>query len=269
MSQVTLEEIIGCDFQLTVLGSGSKGNCSLISQADTHFLIDAGFSMKEIGARLEKVGFSLKDLDGIVVTHEHSDHIQSAHSISRKAQIPIYCTEGTYLSAFRDKNFYDWVEVFPGRSFKIGDVAVHPISLPHDAADPIGLRMECMGKTIGHLTDFGYVSGLIRESLQKCDVLLIEANHDLRMLKEGPYPWPLKQRIASRLGHLSNDALLEFLPDIVHDSLQHLVLAHMSETNNNPRLLALQVRQTLLRLGLPLLSFTIASQYEPLSLTNG
>ncbi|MCB1052567.1 MAG: MBL fold metallo-hydrolase [Acidobacteria bacterium] len=256
---------VAVDFQLTVLGSGSSGNCSLVSHGDTHILIDAGFSGKEIMARMVASGIEPEQLTAVLVTHEHSDHIKSAHTISRKFKIPILSTEGTYLSAFRDRNFYEWVQVFPGRSFAVGEMVIHPISLPHDAADPIGFRIECGERILGHLTDFGYVSGLVRESLKGCDLLLVEANHDLRMLREGPYPWLLKQRIASRLGHLSNDSLLELLPDILSEKTQHLILAHMSETNNNPKLLTLQVRQTLNRIGLTRIPFTIAAQHQPMT----
>jgi phosphoribosyl 1,2-cyclic phosphodiesterase len=255
---------VALDLSLTVLGSGSSGNCSLVSAGDTHLLIDAGFSAKEICKRLEACGFSPDQLTALLVTHEHSDHIQSVHTLSNRLELPIYCTEGTFTTAISGKRFFDWIEVVPGRCFEIGGVDLHPISLPHDAQDPVAFRIEHGGKTLAHMTDFGYVSGLVRESLKGCDLILLEANHDLDMLKAGPYPWMLKQRIASRLGHLSNEAFLEVLPDILHDGVTHLVLGHMSETNNDPRLLTLQVRRTLRRLGLESIPFTIATQREPL-----
>ena len=254
----------GSHFSLTVLGSGSSGNCSLVSHGDTHLLIDAGFSAKEIAARLVSTGFDPEKLTAVLVTHEHSDHIRSVHTLSRKYKIPLFSTEGTFETAIHGKSFFDWVEIIPGRSFQIGTMCIHPITLPHDAADPVGFRIECDGRKLGHLTDFGYFSGLVKESLKGCDTLLVEANHDLEMLQNGPYPWPLKQRIASRLGHLSNEALLESLPELVHEDLRHMVLAHLSETNNDPRLVALQVRQTLRRIGLGQLKFTLAKQDEPL-----
>jgi len=254
---------IALGLSLTVLGSGSSGNCSLISAGDTHLLIDAGFSAKEICKRLDACGFSPDQLTALLVTHEHADHIQSVHTLSNRLGLPIFCTEGTFSAAISGKRFFDWVEIIPGKSFDIGGVAIHPISLPHDAEDPVAFRVEHGGKTLAHMTDFGYVSGLVRESLKGCDLILLEANHDLDMLKEGPYPWMLKQRIASRLGHLSNDAFLEILPDILHEDVRHLVLGHMSETNNDARLLTLELRRTLKRLGLDI-PFTIAKQNEPL-----
>lgn len=255
---------IGVDFCLTVLGSGSSGNCSLVSHGDTHLLIDAGFSGKEIQRRLESVGFDPKDLTAVLVTHEHSDHIKSVHTLSNRFEIPILCTEGTFQAAIQGKRFYDWIEIVAGRGFDIGGMAIHPISLPHDAEDPVGFRIECNDRKLGHLTDFGYASGLVRESLKGCDLLLVEANHDLEMLKDGPYPWMLKQRIASRTGHLSNEALFEMMGDILHDQVRHIVLAHMSETNNDPRLLTLQTKRRLRQLDLGQIPFTIASQTEPL-----
>lgn len=264
VEETTQKPETGLDFTLTVLGSGSSGNCSLVSYGDIHLLIDAGFSAKQIGLRMQAVGFDMQDLTAVLVTHEHSDHVKSAHTISNRQKIPIITTAGTYHAAFEEKKVYDWVQVKPGKGFDLGSMAIHPISLPHDAADPIGFRIECGNRTLGHITDFGYPSALVRESLKNCDILLTEANHDLDMLKEGPYPWSLKQRIASRLGHLSNESLFEMLPDILHDNLQHLVLAHLSDTNNNQKMLHMQLKRQLKRQGMPDLPFTIAQQHEPL-----
>ena len=256
--------LVGYDFSLTVLGSGSSGNCSLISCEQTHLLIDAGFSGKEVCRRMLLAGFAPEDLTAILVTHEHGDHIQSVHTLSNKFSVPIFCTEGTFTTAIQGKRFFDWHEVIPGRSFSIGPMSIHPITLPHDAADPIGFRVECNGRKLAHLTDFGYVTGLICESLKGCDILVVEANHDLEMLKAGPYPWMLKQRIASRLGHLSNEAFYEMLPEILHDDVSHMILAHMSDTNNDPRLVSVQLKRRLRQLGLSKIPFTIAPQHEPL-----
>lgn len=251
-------------FRMTVLGSGSSGNCCLVSCGDTHVLIDAGFSAKQIEARMRMRGFEPEQLTAVLVTHEHSDHIKSVHTLSYRYKIPLYATEGTFAAAVEGKRFFDWIALKPGNCFKLGEMWFHPISLPHDAADPVGFRVEAQDRTFAHITDFGYTSGLVRESLKGCDLMVVEANHDLQMLKDGPYPWSLKQRIASRLGHLSNEALFEMFPEIVHDDLKHIVLAHMSETNNDPRLLRLLTKRTLKRLGLPDLPFTIAKQNEPL-----
>ncbi len=270
MTLATLEKdpshsAVGLGLALTVLGSGSSGNCSLVSAGETRILIDAGFSAKDTLARIEAAGLEPGGLDGILVTHEHSDHIKSVHTLSRKFGAPIYCTEGTFTAAIHGKAFYDWQAVVPGRSFNIGRLCIHPISLPHDAADPLGFRIECDGKVLGHMTDFGYPSGLVRESLKGCDLLMVEANHDLDMLKNGPYPWYLKQRIAGRLGHLSNESFFEMLPDILHDGVRHLIIGHMSRTNNDPRLVTFQTKRLLRQMGLPHLPFAIAEQDRPLA----
>ncbi len=253
----------GLDFFLTVLGSGSSGNCSLIRMGETNILIDGGFSCKEIRARMRRARVHPKKLTAILVSHEHSDHIRSVHTLSRVFKVPVFCTQGTFDMVFRDKKLFDWQEITPGRSLAIGPMCIHPISLPHDAADPIGFRIECEGRKLAHITDFGYPSGLVKESLKGCDTLMVEANHDLDMLKDGPYPWPLKQRIASRLGHLSNESFIEMLPEILDDRVEHMVIGHISRTNNDPRLLTLQLKRTLKRLGLEKIPFHIAVQDEP------
>lgn len=258
------ETATAVDLRLSVLGSGSSGNCSLIQHGATRLLIDAGFSARETERRLGLLGCAAEELTALLITHEHADHVRCAHTLSRRYRLPIFCTEGTYQAALRDLDFFDWVQVHPGRSFAFGSLAVHPITVPHDAADPIGFRLESEQGRIGHVTDLGYMSGLVRESLKGCDLLLVEANHDLHMLRDGPYPWPLKQRVGGRLGHLSNHALLEALPEIVGRQTSHLVLAHLSQENNHPLLLANQVRLTLKAMGLAELSFSIASQDEPL-----
>lgn len=255
---------MGFDFSLTVLGSGSAGNCSLIRFGETRLLIDSGFSGKETCQRMEQTGVAADSLDAILVSHEHSDHIQSVHTLSRRFEAPIYCTTGTFEVAIAQKKFFDWQQVSSGHSFMVGKMCIHPITLPHDAVDPIGFRIECEGKVLTHLTDFGYPSGLVRESLKGCDSILLEANHDLGMLRDGPYPWYLKQRIAARLGHLSNESFYEILPEILHEDMNHLVIAHMSSTNNDPRLVAFQTRRILRRMGLASLPFTIAKQDEPM-----
>lgn len=263
----TTNQDVRTDFSLTVLGSGSSGNCSLLTHGDTHVLIDAGFSGKEIQSRMSEMGFDPKQLDAILVTHEHSDHIRSVHTLSRRFEAPIYTTEGTFSAVIAGKKFYDWQEILAGRSFKIGEMDFHPISLPHDAEDPVGFRVECGDKKLAHLTDFGYASGLIRESIKGCDALLVEANHDLDMLKDGPYPWYLKQRIAGRLGHLSNEHFFEMMEDLLCEDVQHVIIAHMSQTNNDPRLVTLQMKRTLRRLGLKT-PFGIAQQDTPYQTIN-
>lgn len=246
--------------QLLVLGSGSSGNSSVVTCGGRRLMIDAGFSMKETERRLALAGVSPSEIEGVLVTHEHGDHVKCVHTFTRRHGIPFYATRGTYEEAFGGKKAGTWVEIRPGDNLKVAGMAVHAMTLPHDASDPLGFRIEGGGKILGHVTDVGYVSGLLREYLRGCDLLLIEANHDVDMLRNGPYSWPLKQRVAGKLGHLSNDDLIAFLPEVLHDGLRHLVLAHLSETNNDPRMLGVQVRRALTRLGLSPLPFSIAQQ---------
>lgn len=251
-------------FTVTVLGSGSSGNATLVSDGEALVLIDGGFSGKEIARRMERRGFDPHQLSAVLVTHEHSDHIKSVHTLSNRYKIPLLCTEGTFAAALQEKKFFDWQQLFSGRSLQIGRMTFHPITLPHDAADPVGFRVECDGRRLAHMTDFGYISGPVLESLRDCHTLIVEANHDPAMLMDGPYPWFLKQRIAGRHGHLSNDALFEALPDVLHDDVQHVVFAHMSQENNHPAKVKALMKQTLRRLGLNKIPYQIAPQDDPL-----
>ncbi len=248
---------------VTILGSGSRGNSAVIACGETQFLLDSGFSGIEVQRRMEKAGLCMDKLQGILVTHEHSDHIQSAHTLSHRLKIPIYTTEGTFSAAFANKRHYDWIEIQSGTSFSLGQIDIHPVTLPHDASDPVGFRFEAMGRRCAYITDFGYPSGPVLEALRHCHGLIVEANHDLDMLRNGPYTWPLKQRIASRTGHLSNDALLEIFERILSEEVSCLALAHISENNNHKGLLSMQVQKKLKEMGLSGLNYFLADQHEP------
>jgi len=250
--------------QITILGSGSGGNSAVISSGSTHLLLDSGFSGKEIQKRLAMCGIDEQLISGILVTHEHGDHVQSAHTLSNRFQIPIYCTEGTFTSSFATRKFYDWIQIQSGHSFNLGDIAVHPITLPHDASDPTGFRFEANNRICTYITDCGYASGPVLEALKGSHALVVEANHDLDMLRDGPYPWPLKQRVASRTGHLSNDSLFEIFEEIISTDTTQLMLAHISENNNHPGLLKMQTKKKLKALGLSSLPFSLAEQHHPM-----
>jgi phosphoribosyl 1,2-cyclic phosphodiesterase len=258
---------------VTVLASGSKGNCALVSSSRTKILVDAGISARETFRRMEMVGESPRSLSAVVISHEHCDHIAGLWVLAKKLKIPVFMTGAThqaYERAERDKHeegkALPKCEVFKaGHSFQIGDISVMPFTIPHDAADPVAFTFKVEGVKIGVVTDLGYMPYSVVQQTRNCDMLMIESNHDLEMLRIGPYPWSVKQRVMSRLGHLSNDSLAEFLRNEYDGGAAFVVLAHLSEHNNHPELArtaaerALSGRQNLLRNRL-----VLASQTHPL-----
>ncbi|HVZ82220.1 MAG TPA: MBL fold metallo-hydrolase [Terracidiphilus sp.] len=276
--------------RFTVLGSGSKGNCSVVTGGQTRILVDAGMSCREIFRRMKQAGEDPAALDAILVTHEHQDHINGLAVTARKLGIPVCFTEGTHrawmrwLMPRRQMTYAQWleqckqqaaarqaeaeategepdeidlaaeaeaepaapakdptwlpaVEYFEaGQPFQIGDIAVSPFTIPHDAADPVGFVFQAEGVRMAVATDLGYMPPNVKAQLKKLDLLLLESNHDLEMLKDGPYPWSVKQRVLSRVGHLSNDAAADFLEQEYDGRAMYVVLGHLSESNNLPEL---------------------------------
>ena len=248
--------------QFCVLASGSSGNCSLIATARTRVLVDAGLSVKELAKRLASVGHQLDGIDAVVVTHEHSDHVAGLARLCRKFKVAVYVSRlaAPHLDFGEDQPA---MEVFQaGSRFPIGDLEVQSFTLPHDASDPLGLCFEHAGVKIGIATDLGYVTDSVRFHLRGCHALLLESNHDLDMLKVGPYPWSVKQRVMGRMGHLSNDGMCDFLARDLDTSVNNLILGHLSEHNNHPELVRMMACGTLQRRGLNL-PISIASQKEP------
>ena len=226
------------DYNLAVciLASGSRGNAIFVSSGSTSILIDAGLSGIEIERRFKSKELSLKDLDAILVSHEHADHIQGVGVLSRRFNLPVYISSKTQQAAFSQLGNVGAVKNFAcGTTFQINDLAVHPFSISHDAEDPVGFTVNQNGTTIGIATDLGIATAMVKEHLKGCGLLILEANHDEDMLINGPYPWSVKQRIKSRTGHLSNAASKNLLKEIQHDRLKHVILAHLSETNNTPQ----------------------------------
>jgi len=260
--------------RISVLGSGSKGNCTVLASSRTRILIDAGFSHRNLRKRMRACGEDPKSLNAVVVTHEHADHVNGLRVIAKKLRIPIYMTRGTYKAWQqweREQNDdepaqLDCMEPFDaGRSFQIGDIDVMPFTIPHDAADPVGFTFKIEGVKIGYATDLGYVPASVKHHLKGCDGLVLESNHDLEMLRTGPYPWVVKQRVMSRVGHLSNDALAQFLTEDYDGGAAFLVLAHLSEQNNHPEIARKCAEQALgLRPSLFSHRLALASQTEPL-----
>ncbi len=237
------------DYSLAVcvLASGSRGNAIYISDGPTSILVDAGFSGTEIRRRFKSRGLSPNDLDAILVTHEHSDHIQAVGVLSRQLKLPVYLSRKIQKKVSRCGPFYETKTFQCGETFQIYNLAIHPFALSHDATDPLGFTISQNGRRIGLATDLGMVTPLVKENLKDCHMLIIEANHDPDMLINGPYPWPLKQRIQCRLGHPSNQQSQQLIKALQHSRLEHVILAHLSETNNAPRKVLEEVSKALTR----------------------
>ena len=216
------------------LASGSKGNCLYLEIGETRLLVDAGLSLREITARLAAVGLEPDAIHGVLVTHEHVDHIRSAGSFARRHQVPVLVSYATRQAASSYLKKAPLLEFETGYSFTFRDCMIDPFPITHDCSDPVGFLVESTEGRFGSATDLGVVTRLVREKLKGCRGLNLEANHDPEMLQNGPYPWHLKQRIKSRHGHLSNQESLELLHDLAHEGLEALVLAHLSEVNNHP-----------------------------------
>lgn len=223
--------------RFALLGSGSEGNALVVQAGTTCVLMDCGFNLTETTARLSRLGLEPAQLSGIVVTHEHSDHISGVARLARKYAIPVWLTHGTLRAHARSMGDLPTVtEITPEIGFSIGDVAVQPYVVPHDAAEPVQYVFGNGKSRLGVLTDVGCATPHIEEMLSGCDALVLECNHDADMLRNGDYPYPLKQRVGGRLGHLSNGAAAALLARLDNSRLQHIVAAHLSQSNNLPEL---------------------------------
>jgi len=256
-----------------MLASGSRGNCAIVASACTKILVDAGLSCRETFRRMKIVGDDPLSLSAILITHEHSDHIYGLATLAKKLRIPVFMTGATHQAwarAMRDehgeKPQLEKFERFEsGHSFQVGDIVVKPFTIPHDAADPVGFTFRAEGIKVGIATDLGYLPVSVRDHLRGCDVLVMESNHDLEMLRVGSYPWSVKQRVMSRVGHLSNEALADFLGNDYDNSATFVVLAHLSQENNHPEIARRQAERALAtRGGLFCNRLLLASQAEAL-----
>jgi phosphoribosyl 1,2-cyclic phosphodiesterase len=334
--------------RMTVLASGSKGNCTVVSSSRTRILVDAGVCCRELFKRMAEAGEDPATLDAILITHEHQDHIQGLAVTARKLGIPVYFTESTHrawvrwMTPRKRVTYADWlaarkqqdetaaasdaansgparsgpahsgpahsgpgdtglatscteereafeeesecarreagpdagpdpcalpaIEYFSaGEAFSVGDIAVTPFTIPHDAADPVGFLFEAEGIRIGLATDLGYMPPNAVRHLRRCDVLMLESNHDLDMLRDGPYPWSVKQRVMSRVGHLSNHAAAQFLEREYDGGAVYVILAHLSESNNLPALARISAEHALRdRMSLLANKLMLATQSRPL-----
>ena len=323
---------------MTVLASGSKGNSTIVASSTTRILVDAGLSCREILRRMKAAGEDPADLDAMLITHEHQDHVQGLAVTARRLGIPVYLTEPTHrawvrwLTPRKRITYAEWleqrrkqgaelraqgtengavpvadadppvtsrvnadytaepdpeekaaaeeslaepekdpaalpaVEYFQsGNLFRIGDIGVTPFTIPHDAVDPVGFVFEVEGARLGVATDLGYIPSNLHAHLRRCDVLMLESNHDLEMLRDGPYPWAVKQRVMSRVGHLSNDAAAEFLARSYDGHAAWVVLAHLSESNNLPELARISAERALRdKMNLMANKLVLAEQSRPM-----
>lgn len=223
------------------IASGSSGNCIYVGSDKTHLLVDAGISKKRIEEGLRELEIKGEELSGILITHEHSDHIQGLGVFSRKYEIPIYATQGTIEGI---KSYSGLGKMPDGllnpiqidKTFTLGDIQIDPFAISHDANEPSGYRCECGDKSAAVATDLGIYTDYIVEKLKGLDAVLLEANHDVHMLEVGAYPYYLKRRILGEKGHLSNELSGRLLCDILHDDLKYIVLGHLSKENNYSRL---------------------------------
>ena len=252
--------------RFSVLGSGSRGNALFIESGQTAILIDSGFSGKETAARLTRIGRDIDSLDAIFVTHEHHDHISGVGVLSRRCQIPVFANEGTFLGGAKTlSKLSQRCEFQTGDSVDFKDLQIRSFSVSHDTGDPVGFVVGNGAHSIGCCTDTGIASRMIGQRLNGCDALVLEFNHDPEMLKNGPYPQSLKQRVRSSHGHLSNGDAADLLQNIVHQNVQRIVLAHLSETNNLPEI-AYREAAKVLNGRLELSALEIAGQNHPTSL---
>lgn len=251
--------------QLTILGSGSGGNSAYVETEETRILVDAGFSARQIRQRLASIGRAPESLNGILITHEHSDHIQGLAVLCAQLQIPIYCNRLTKdaLERLLQARF-NWRIFGTGDTFDIGDIKVDTFTVPHDASDPVGFLLRTAGGNIGFLTDLGHATKLVIERIRQANILLLETNHDMKMLQDDPRrPWSLKQRILSRHGHLSNEAAAEVAAQVVSPALKHLYLGHLSRDCNTPELAHRVVSARLQKIGAPHVRIESTSQDAP------
>ncbi|MGH7977648.1 MAG: MBL fold metallo-hydrolase [Limisphaerales bacterium] len=269
--------------KFTILGSGSSGNCAYVETENCRILVDAGFSPRQIRARLASIGRAPENLSAILITHEHSDHIAGLLGIADKFQIPVYCnrdTQDATIWTFKNKwskktnlaleaadtftTKINWQLFSTGASFEIADILVETFSIPHDAQDPVGFLLRTPRGNIGFATDLGHTTRLVLDRIRAANVLVLESNHDVKMLQDCPRrAWPLKQRILGRHGHLSNVDAAEAAAQIMSADLRHLYLAHLSRECNKPELAQHVMAEQLHHIGATHVQLQTAAQDVP------
>ncbi len=230
--------------------SGSSGNCSFFSDGKTNILIDCGLSGKNLEAALMSIDVRPQDIDALLITHEHNDHIKGAGVVSRRYNIPIYATNGTHsganIGAVSDENRQI---ITPHTDFEVGTVGVRAFNIPHDSMEPVGFCFFSGNEKYSSATDMGYLTNKVFDEIKGSRSVLLESNHDIEMLKMGPYPFPLKQRILSNLGHLSNETAAQTALALVRSGTKNIMLGHLSENNNRPEIAQLETYNHLTQAG--------------------
>jgi phosphoribosyl 1,2-cyclic phosphodiesterase len=242
---------------VSMLASGSKGNCAFVASSRTKILVDAGISCRETFKRMKSLGEDPQSLTAILITHEHSDHVYGLATLAKRLRIPVFMTGATHAAWARamrtvngERPQLERLERFEsGHRFQIGDIEVKPFTIPHDAADPVGFTFRIEGSKVSVATDLGYLPVNVRDHLRGSDVLIMESNHDVEMLRGGPYPWSVKQRVASNVGHLSNLKLADFFTGDYDNKAAFVVLAHLSEQNNHPEIARREAEKALAERG--------------------
>jgi phosphoribosyl 1,2-cyclic phosphodiesterase len=248
---------------VAVLGSGSSGNSTFLATERVRILIDAGFSGRETLRRMALIGETLESLDAILITHEHSDHVNGLARLAAVTKKPVYISPLT-RQALPPQIKLPIVESFqPGQRFEIGDVVIEPFTIPHDAVDPVAFRFTAQGIRVAVVTDLGYMPQNVKHYLRGCHGLVLESNHDVEMLRSGPYPWYVKQRVGSQTGHLSNEALGKFIREEFDCEARVLVLAHLSEQNNHPEVARLEAASALEQQSARGTKLAVSSQTTP------
>jgi phosphoribosyl 1,2-cyclic phosphodiesterase len=244
------------------LASGSKGNAIFFGTKNTRILIDAGISAKIVADRLDEIGVALSDIDAILITHEHTDHIRGLSTLAFRHKIPVFANSDTAKAIVEILGEAPRFKIFStGETFEFGDIEVHPFSIQHDTLDPVAFTIKTGQLKTGFCTDLGFATTLVKNHLQNCDYLYIEANHQPSMVHACSRPQIYKQRVLSRQGHLSNEQCAELLAEVAHKNLKHIHLAHLSEECNNPTLALEIIMKKLLELGHPI-ETSIAFQYS-------
>jgi phosphoribosyl 1,2-cyclic phosphodiesterase len=229
----------------TLLGSGSSGNTTLVSDGTANILVDVGLSGRETVRRLREYGLEPEQISAIVVSHEHGDHCRGVGPFAKDLNIPVFMTDGVFSGSGMILDPAKHRPIVSGEQFDICGICFTCFSVPHDSIDPLGFVIEKDGIKIGIVLDLGYLSNLVLERLKGCDGIVLESNHDIQMLKVGPYPWALKQRVMSRRGHLSNDSVALYLENDFDGKASDVVLAHLSQKNNLPELALLSAQRAL------------------------
>ena len=250
--------------KFSVLASGSSGNAYYVETENAGILVDAGISCREIERRLDLVGVKAKELDALIITHEHTDHIKGAGPLARRFDLPVYLNKKTFENGRKALGNLSRPVIFQtGQAMNINDLCVETFTKCHDAADPFGLVLSSNGTRIGLSTDLGKSTRLVEDRLKGCDALILEFNYDQEMLEQGPYPLNIKRRIKGSEGHLSNEQAGDLLRVISKENLKYVVLAHLSETNNQPDKAHREAEEALGRCGLTEANILIGKQDEP------